>query len=145
MMKSTNHRQLQFRFAALLLSLSVATLLLWCSWPSLHAQNAPATGPAAPSTTTNAPSTNAPDGSTNTPDGPAAEPKKLPTDLIDLSFQNMQIDQVIQWLSENTGKSVIKYPHRALSDNHCRHQEGHAAGSGHDGLSRAGHGRVHRH
>ena len=35
---------------------------------------------------------------------------KLPTDLISLSFQNMQIDQVIQWLSENTGKSVVKHP-----------------------------------
>jgi type II secretion system protein D len=110
MMKSTNPRKLQFRSVALLLSLSVATVLLWCSWPSLHAQNAPTTGPAAAAATTNAPSTNAPDGSTNTPDGPAAEPKKLPSDLIDLSFQNMQIDQVIQWLSENTGKSVIKFP-----------------------------------
>src|SRR5208337_457705 len=56
-------------------------------------------------------STNAPDGSTNAPsDGAAAEPKKLPTDLIQLSFQNMQIDQVLEWLSENTGKSVVKHP-----------------------------------
>jgi type II secretion system protein D len=109
-MKSTNQRQLQFRFAALLLLFGLATVLLWCSWPSLHAQTAPGTGTAAPTATTNAPSTNAPDASTNTPDGAAAEPKKLPTDLIDLSFQNMQIDQVIQWLSENTGKSVIKFP-----------------------------------
>jgi len=70
--------------------------------------NSPATGAAS----TNAPgtaaaSTNAPDGSTN---APAEEPKKLPTDMIPLSFQNMQIDQVLQWLSENTGKSVVKHP-----------------------------------
>ncbi len=68
--------------------------------------------PASAAASTNAPgtaaaSTNAPDGSTN---APAEEPKKLPTDLISLSFQNMQIDQVLQWLSENTGKSVVKHP-----------------------------------
>jgi general secretion pathway protein D len=80
--------------------------------------NSPATGAAstnAPGSTaasTNAPgtaagSTNAADGATN---APAEEPKKLPTDMISLSFQNMQIDQVLQWLSENTGKSVVKHP-----------------------------------
>jgi type II secretion system protein D len=80
--------------------------------------NAPGTAaastnsPATAAASTNAPgtaaaSTNAPDGSTN---APAEEPKKLPTDMISLSFQNMQIDQVLQWLSENTGKSVVKHP-----------------------------------
>jgi type II secretion system protein D len=76
--------------------------------------NAPSS--ATNSASTNAPasasgSTNSPDGSTNAPaDGAAVEAKKLPTDLIQLSFQNMQIDQVLQWLSENTGKSVVKHP-----------------------------------
>jgi type II secretion system protein D len=113
----------------MMLSLCLATVLLWSSLPSVHAQSADKdTGtnaaPAAAatntasraSTDTNSPatpaaSTNAPGGSTNAPsDGAAVEPKKLPTDLIQLSFQNMQIDQVLQWLSENTGKSVIKFP-----------------------------------
>ncbi|HEX9047173.1 MAG TPA: secretin N-terminal domain-containing protein [Verrucomicrobiae bacterium] len=31
-------------------------------------------------------------------------------DLIQLSFQGANIDMVIQWLSQNTGKSVVKHP-----------------------------------
>jgi type II secretion system protein D len=130
-MQSPKRPPLNSRFLALALSLCLAAALLWCSWPLVHAQNvakdpgtppAPAaaagsTAAAAPASTstpaaaTPAASTNAPDGSTNAAsDGAAVEPKKLPTDLIQLSFQNMQVDQVIQWLSENTGKSVIKFP-----------------------------------
>jgi type II secretion system protein D len=128
-MQSSKHRQLKLNFTAVLLSLCVAAVLLRCSLSFVHAQNAAKdtttnTAPAAPGATntasravtdTNAPataaaSTNAPEGSTNAPDATAVEAKKLPTDLIQLSFQNMQIDQVIQWLSENTGKSVIKFP-----------------------------------
>jgi type II secretion system protein D len=67
-------------------------------------------------TGTNAANTNSPTAvgaSTNTADAgtnaPPEEPKR-PTDLISLSFQNMQIDQVVQWLSDNTGKSVVKHP-----------------------------------
>jgi type II secretion system protein D len=100
----------------------LAAVLLGCALPFAQAQSAgkEAGTNAAPVSTgvtnTNSPATaaaatNAPDGATNTPgDGAVVEPKKLPTDLIQLSFQNMQIDQVIQWLSENTGKSVIKFP-----------------------------------
>jgi type II secretion system protein D len=115
-------------FPAMMLPLCLAAAFLWCSAPLVHAQNAaqtvavPTNGPAAPAaaaTNSNAAtpgatnsaaaaSTNAPAGSTNAPD--AAEAPKLPTDLIQLSFQNMQIDQVLQWLSENTGKSVVKHP-----------------------------------
>ncbi len=115
-MKSPQRWPWQIRFTALLLAIGLAATLLWCSWPPLQAQNAekpPATAAAtpAPGPTNAAAATNTPDGSTNVPqDGAAAEPKKLPTDLIELSFQNMQIDQVLQWLSENTGKSVIKFP-----------------------------------
>src|SRR5579872_2372503 len=60
---------------------------------------------------TNAAGTNAPGSSTNSASASTnAEPKKLPTDLIQLSFQNMQNDQVLQWLAENTSKSVVKHP-----------------------------------
>ena len=124
----------------MLLSLFLAATLLWRAWPPVLAQGAGtntatnaapavaaganaassgATNAAPPTTDTNSPaaaagtnsptaagSTNAPDGSTNAP----VEEKKLPTDMISLSFQNMQIDQVLQWLADNTGKSVVKHP-----------------------------------
>jgi type II secretion system protein D len=99
------------------------TAMLLCSFlPLARGQqvvNNTATNTAAASNDgTNSPSRAAADtnsavataGSTNAPDGAAVETNKLPTDLITLSFQNMQIDQVIQWLSENTGKSVVKHP-----------------------------------
>ncbi len=138
-MQSLTRRQLKSKFTAWMTSLSLAAVLLWCAASFIHAQSAEksagtnaataspgANSTASPSSATNAPSrpltdtnspataaasTNSPDGSTNaSPDGAAAEPKKLPTDLIQLSFQNMQIDQVLQWLAENTGKSVVKHP-----------------------------------
>ena len=107
-----------------LLGLTAAVL---CSLPYVRAQDgansASAAAPAAAGATnaaaapaggTNAASTNAPAGSStntdSTTNAPPEEPKKLPTDLIPLSFQNMQIDQVVQWLSDNTGKSVVKHP-----------------------------------
>jgi type II secretion system protein D len=111
--------------ALLLLALAAAVLY---SLPFVRGQNATnggATNAATPATGTNSTasagtnaantngvavagsSTNAADAGTN---APAEEPKKLPTDLISLSFQNMQIDQVVQWLSDNTGKSVVKHP-----------------------------------
>jgi type II secretion system protein D len=102
-MQSTNRRHLKLSFPTAF-SLCLAAVLMWGSMSFTHAQNAPGDpAPASPSAT----NTNSPDGSTN---APSEEAKKLPTDLIQLSFQNMQIDQVIQWLSENTGKSVIKFP-----------------------------------
>jgi type II secretion system protein D len=136
----SNPPTLKFKFIAALLSLSLAALVLWFSLPFAHAQNAqpaaPATAPPAPSganppvpaaaaaatnsttASTNSPaaSTNSVAGSTNaTPESAAPEVKKLPTDLIELTFQNAPIDQVIQWLSENTGKSVVKHPNA-----HCQ-------------------------
>jgi type II secretion system protein D len=113
-MQSSQHRPLKFNFAALVLSLFLASVSL----PLVRAQssnNVTATNVAPRAATdTNSPapaaaSTNSPEGSTNA-DGTAVETKKLPTDLIQLSFQNMQIDQVLEWLSENTGKSVVKHP-----------------------------------
>ena len=137
-MQTSKRRQLTFTCATVMFSFCVAAVLLWCSLPFVHAQsgepgavtiaapaspgaNASAATPGlanpAPrvSTDTNPP---AAAGSTNLfygppyppPDSAAVEAKKLPTDLISLSFQNMQIDQVLQWLSENTGKSVVKHP-----------------------------------
>jgi type II secretion system protein D len=126
-MQSSKRRPLKFLFPAILFSLCLAAVLVKYLAPVVQAQSAetnavatnaaPATNSSAASpgatnaASTNAPtavaSTNAPDGSTNAPE---AEAKKLPTDLIQLSFQNMQIDQVLQWLSENTGKSVVKHP-----------------------------------
>jgi type II secretion system protein D len=113
-MQSSKRRPLKFTVPALMLSLGLAAVLLWRAVPLLHAQTATNAAPAATGTNSTAatntaaatPSTNAPDGSTNVP----PETPKLPTDMIQLSFQNMQIDQVLQWLSENTGKSVVKHP-----------------------------------
>jgi type II secretion system protein D len=125
-MQSSKPRTLKFKITAALLSLCLAALLLWCSLPFVRAQNAPRdTGtnavPTPPGTntasggTTNTAAATAATGGTNAPDGstnaaPEAEVKKLPTDMIELSFQNAQIEQIIQWLSENTGKSVVKHP-----------------------------------
>ena len=92
-MQSIKNRPLIFSGPKVMFSLCLAAIFFWCATPAARAQNAVATP------------TNAPDGSTN-----AVEDKKLPTDMIQLSFQNLQIDQVIQWLCENTGKSVIKFP-----------------------------------
>ena len=128
-MQPTNRRRLKFNLIAVTLSPFLAAAFLWCSLRFVHAQNArddagTSAAPTSPGATntasrasadTNSPATaaaatNAPGGSTNAP-----EAKKLPTDLIQLSFQNMQIDQVIEWLSENTGKSVVKH-----SSAHCQ-------------------------
>jgi general secretion pathway protein D len=72
--------------------------------PSLIAQDTPGgagiTGAGTPPTAagTNAPVTG---GSTNAPAVP---------DEVQLSFQGANIDMVVQWLSQTTGKSVIKHP-----------------------------------
>ncbi|HEY3864429.1 MAG TPA: secretin N-terminal domain-containing protein [Verrucomicrobiae bacterium] len=96
--------------------LGLAAILLWLAVSVERGQDAapapaaPAPAPAATnSTATNAAATNA---STNAPAGATnvVEAKKLPADLIEVSFQNMQIDQLLNWLSENTGKSVVKHP-----------------------------------
>jgi type II secretion system protein D len=122
-MQSINRRHLKFNFPKVLCALCLAAVVLWYSLPSAQTQNAVTTtgtnaapasvGATNTNSTVTAGSTNSPDISTNaTPEGStnSVEAKRLPTDLIQLSFQNMQIDQVIQWLSENTGKSVIKFP-----------------------------------
>jgi type II secretion system protein D len=133
-MQSSKRRHPKFNFTAITIPLCLASVLLWCSAPFARAQSgsnnaASNAAPASPGTNltsassgatniasraatdTNSPaaaSTNSPNGSTNAPHAAAVEVKKLPTDLIQISFQNMQIDQVLEWLAENTGKSVVK-------------------------------------
>ena len=43
-------------------------------------------------------------------DGKKGEEKLNSTDEIQLSFQGAQIDMVVQWLAQQTGKNVIKHP-----------------------------------
>lgn len=64
---------------------------------SLRAQNPPNATPTAPT----APTTNA----VPPPTTPAGT-----NDEIQLSFQGANIDMIVQWLAEKTGKSVIKHP-----------------------------------
>jgi general secretion pathway protein D len=51
---------------------------------------------------------------TKKPSKPAQKPDSKPDDKssddIQLSFQGANIDMVVQWLSQNTGKSVLKHP-----------------------------------
>ncbi len=82
----------------------------------LRAQDAapkPAPAAAAPAAPAASPSTNSPAAaaaSTNAPSGPAGTNAPAATDEIQLSFQGANIDMVVQWLSQNTGKSVLKHP-----------------------------------
>src|SRR5438094_3124493 len=41
---------------------------------------------------------------------PKGEEKLLLTDEIQLSFQGAQVDMIVQWLAQQTGKSVVKHP-----------------------------------
>ena len=102
-MQPSRTPKLKAAVGALLASVGVAALVLWLSTPRAQGQPSPA-----PAAATNAPKADASSTNSSSTNAPV-EPKKLPTDLIELSFQNMQIDQVLQWLAENTGKSVVKH------------------------------------
>jgi type II secretion system protein D len=65
----------------------------------LHAQPAPSPAPAPVDP-----------GATNAPPGGAGSTNKPAADEIQLSFQGANIDMVVQWLSQTTGKNVIKHP-----------------------------------
>jgi type II secretion system protein D len=86
-------------------ALAVAALIYCFSLPLVWAQDAPATEkpPAAAPPTTPSPAADAAS-STN------SAAAKSTNDLIQLSFQGANIDMVAQWLSETTGKNVIKHP-----------------------------------
>ena len=68
----------------------------------------PAPAPGA-SPSTNAPAAAAP-GGTNSPSGPGGTNSPAASDEIQLSFQGANIDMIVQWLSQNTGKSILKHP-----------------------------------
>ena len=85
-------------------------LLVAGLFPPASAQNA------APSATTNAP---AEAGTTNAPPAPPPDGNPASTNQdkqikgpeeIQLSFQGANIDMIVQWLAQTTGKSVVKHP-----------------------------------
>ena len=77
----------------------------------VRAQDASAK-PATPPAPAPGASTNAPAGATgtNAPAGPAGTNAPAASDEIQLSFQGANIDMIVQWLAQNTGKSVLKHP-----------------------------------
>jgi len=96
-MQPLKYLRTKLGFPAGLLSLCLAAFIYWCSLPFVVARNDENTPKPAPDAT----DTNA---------SPAKEAKKSPNDLIQLSFQGANIDMIVQWLAETTGKSVVKHP-----------------------------------
>ncbi|HEV8541491.1 MAG TPA: secretin N-terminal domain-containing protein, partial [Verrucomicrobiae bacterium] len=47
---------------------------------------------------------------TELPSTPTSSTNKLSDEDVQLSFQNANIDMIVQWLAKNTGKSVVKHP-----------------------------------
>jgi general secretion pathway protein D len=92
------------RFTPGLLALGLAALIYCFSLPLAWTQDTPP-APTPPAATPAA--DKAPDAASSSTNSPAA---KSTNDLIQLSFQGANIDMVAQWLSETTGKSVIKHP-----------------------------------
>ena len=88
----------------------LVVLQIWAaSHGPTHAQDTtpkPAAASAAPA------ATNSPSGSagTNAPSGPSGTNAPAASDDIQLSFQGANIDMVVQWLMQTTGKSVLKHP-----------------------------------
>jgi len=138
-MKSSGNPSLRVRFAAGAAGLCLLAAALGWPPGRLDAQNAePAPGrpDAAPTATTNAPASAAPADSPAAPAGapgaapsptpqapapgaPATSPDATPaagqaktntTDEIQISFQGANIDMIVQWLAQTTGKTVIKHP-----------------------------------
>ena len=79
--------------------------------PPLRAQAPPPPAPVpAPAPTTPSPAPAA-DASTNVPAGAKPDSGPLsPNEEIQVSFQGANIDLIVQWLSQTTGKSVVKHP-----------------------------------
>ena len=114
--------------AAVLCACLVISALFWSSPSALKAQNPPKTPDAkdpgdgatnkvsTPAPAADAGGTNAPPAAGDVAAKPAkpagdaaAKPDQPPaTDEINLSFENAQINDVLQWLAEKTGKSIIK-------------------------------------
>ena len=126
-MKTTQNLNLQpSRMAALLCTSLAASLLLLTSPLECLAQDAPqppgrtdqlsgpAGGPGTPAAIPAGPTPGA-TGGPQTPGGapppPGAEAStNSPSEEIQLSFQMANVDMIVQWLAQTTGKSVIKHP-----------------------------------
>ncbi len=90
-MKPTRSRPRGLARPAHVVALSITLLVHSLSTLPLAAQAPPAPAPA--------------------PATPASPPAPLsPTEEIQVSFQGANIDLIVQWLSETTGKSVVKHP-----------------------------------
>lgn len=101
----------KLRLAAFLLTLGLAAYIYWSALPFAAAQTVPAaTNSPAPGINAAPPAAGASTNAADTNVVAAVEKKKLPDDLIQLSFQNASVDMIVQWLSEQTGKSVVKHP-----------------------------------
>jgi general secretion pathway protein D len=97
----------------------LATILLACAWLGYaSAQTDPANAEkktAAENTDTNSPptqppATTSPDkGTASTNTDSASKTNKTP-DGIQVSFQGANVDMIVQWLAQTTGKSVVKHP-----------------------------------
>jgi general secretion pathway protein D len=93
---------------AVTLALCLAAFIYWCSLPFVMAADIEPAAKAGPAP--NDASESKPSGSDTNAPATAREAKKSPDDLIQLSFQGANIDMVVQWLAETTGKSVVKHP-----------------------------------
>ncbi len=108
--------------AAIGMALAIAGLALAGPAETAFAQDAPPPGTAPASAVKGATATPAPNAATNATSagasavtnrdgatgGDAGKPSG--SEDIQLSFQQAQIDMVVQWLAQTTGKSVIKHP-----------------------------------
>jgi general secretion pathway protein D len=74
--------------------------------PSTNAPAASGTETGAKSTD----STNAVPGETSAATKPDTQAKTNKTDEIQVSFQGANVDMIVQWLAQTTGKSVVKHP-----------------------------------
>lgn len=101
-----------------LLVCALATILSWRVPSWVTAQDAPKDTAKKDATDANkAASTNTTDAAVSTTNSPAGgtnavatDKKESDSDEIQLSFQGANVDMIVQWLAEKTGKTVIKHP-----------------------------------
>jgi type II secretion system protein D len=123
-MKPTNLKRASFFPATMLFGL-IATLIICSSPTMLRAQNSPRTINFPPGMAGGMPPSSPDNSSSPKPDaagkdsGPWIPSQPLAStnqtnnatnNLIQLSFQGANIDMIVQWLSQTTGKSVLKHP-----------------------------------
>jgi len=133
-MKSNSLKR-KVRLRAVASRLCAAVVIAWCLLPAVVAQNTPKETKPAEAAAGNAPAAVAkPEGETRKTTEPADAPQKpgdvnaklspdgaakvlaegsstnSSTNEIQLSFQGANIDMIVQWLAQTTGKSVVKHP-----------------------------------